>query len=83
MEYIMKQANLYCHGKIFSKQIWIVFFLLFSGGFYGCEHAITDVRCRQSAREFYSGKAFDSGSKKLIIEWDLFLTIALICWWNI
>jgi hypothetical protein len=67
MEYIMKQANLNCHG-----------------GFYGCEHAVTDVRCRQSARKFYSGEAlFDSASKTLIIEWYLFLSISLIWWWNI
>jgi len=66
MEYIMKQANLNCHG-----------------GFYGCEHAITDVRCRQSARKFYNGEAFDSGSNILTLEWYLLLSIAFIYWWNI
>ncbi|CAF0861772.1 unnamed protein product [Rotaria sp. Silwood1] len=65
MEYIMKQANLYCHG-----------------GFYGCDHAVTDVRCRLSPRKFYSGEAFDSATKNLIIQWYLFFSIALIWWWN-
>ncbi|CAF3003242.1 unnamed protein product [Rotaria sp. Silwood2] len=65
MEYIMKQANLNCHG-----------------GFYGCDHAVTDVRCLQTARKFYSGEAFDSAAKNLIIKSYLFFTIALIWWWN-
>ncbi|CAF1316082.1 unnamed protein product, partial [Adineta ricciae] len=66
MEYIMKQANLNCHG-----------------GFYGCEHAITDVRCRLSARKFYSGEAFDSGSAMITSQWWLALSIIVVYWWTI
>lgn len=56
----------------------------FSGGFYGCEHAINDVRCRQSARKFYNGEAFDSGSRMLTIEWSFsFFSLLLIYVWTI
>lgn len=57
----------------------------FLGGFYGCEHAVTDVRCRQSARKFYNGEAFDSGSRILTIERSFsFLSfIVLIYSWTV
>lgn len=42
------------------QRILFLFFVL--GGFYGCDHAVTDVRCRQSARKYYSGEAFDSSA---------------------
>jgi hypothetical protein len=60
-----------------------MFLFYISGGFYGCEHAVTDVRCRQSARKFYNGEAFDSGSKILTIEWYLLLSAIFIYWRNI
>ncbi len=85
MEHIMKQANLYCHGKIkffLQFSFFFKYFKSFQGGFYGCEHAVTDVRCRQSPRKFYSGEAFDSATKTLIINWYLFFSITLIWWWN-
>lgn len=47
------------------------------GGFYGCDHAVTDVRCRQSAQEYYSGKAFDSASKNLNANFYLFVFVIL------
>ena len=81
MEHIIKQANLYCHGK---REILVFVFFpeSFLGGFYGCEHAITDVRCLLSPRKFYSGEAFDSATETLIINWYLFYSLVLIWWWN-
>jgi hypothetical protein len=54
----------------------------FSGGLLGCERAVTDFRCIQSAKSFYNGEAFDSATKTLITHWYLFISIAFIWWWN-
>jgi hypothetical protein len=59
-----------------------IFTLFQLSGFCGCEHAVTDVRCTQSARKFYSGEAFDSAARTFMINWYLFFSIALIWWWS-
>jgi len=68
--------------NIFDDRFLVFFFtkksFVFSGGFYGCEHAITDVRCRLSAWKFYSGEAFDSATRSLSIQWSFLCIIVLI-----
>lgn len=80
----MKQANLNCHGKsIERKAFYFLLIFFFQGGFYGCEHAVTDVRCRLTAAEFYGGKTYGSSGEILLINRYLFLSIIFIWyWWN-
>ncbi|CAF5021202.1 unnamed protein product, partial [Rotaria magnacalcarata] len=52
------------------------------GGFYGCEYAVSDVRCRCTEEEYYSGVGCDSATKSLIAEQYLFFSTVLVWWWN-
>ncbi|CAF1946511.1 unnamed protein product [Rotaria magnacalcarata] len=52
------------------------------GGFYGCEYAVSDVRCRCTEEEYYSGVGCDSATKSLIAEQYLFFSTVLLWWWN-
>ena len=78
MEHIIKQANRNCHGRLFIDRHVSLIAVFFSGGLYGCEQAVTDVRCIQSAKNFYQGEMFDSGSHLVTFPWYSFLSLALL-----